>query len=502
MKSKVPERILHMKLHELLKTVEIENNPIMDMQDIEIAGVSYHSQMVAEDYLFVCIRGYQTDGHKYLADAATRGAIIAVVEEFQEHIDIPQFLVKNARKALAQISANFYEQPSEKLKMIGVTGTNGKTSITYYIKSILETAQQSVGVIGTLGTNINGKSIVNDNTTPESLNLQQFFAEMNQAETDFCLMEVSSHALQLDRVAATSFNTGIFTNLSPDHLELHKSMEDYFQAKAMLFQMTEDVNIINADDVYGQKLIEQLENQTVKTIAYGIHKKADFYATNIKYNFNETTFTLHTPNETAEITIHQPGEIYVSNSLAAIAAAYCNGISLEDIKTGLNNVKNISGRLEVVYEKDDFKVIVDFAHTEDALKKTIDVLRPFVKGKIIVVFGVYADMSESGTEKRSGMGRVAAENADLSVVTLDNPKNHDIDQMMAETTAAIEKYNGNYIAIKDREQAIRHAIEVSNKNDFILLAGKGHENTQVIGDKLINFSEKAIVLDAMKTANF
>ncbi|MBN6206894.1 UDP-N-acetylmuramoyl-L-alanyl-D-glutamate--2,6-diaminopimelate ligase [Ralstonia pickettii] len=491
-----------MRLHELLKTVNIENNPIMDMQDIEITGVAYHSGNVAENYLFVCIRGYETDGHKYLEDAAKRGAIVAVVEEIQEHVDIPQFLVKNARKALAQISANFYHQPSEKLKMIGVTGTNGKTSITYYIKSILETAQQSVGVIGTLGTNINGKSIINNNTTPESLNLQQFFAEMNQAETDFCLMEVSSHALQLDRVAATKFNTGIFTNLSPDHLELHKSMDDYFQAKAMLFQMTEDVNIINADDLYGQKLIEQLKNQTVETITYGLHEKADFYATDVQYNFNKTAYTLHTPNETTEITIHQTGEIYVLNSLAAIAAAYCNGISLENIKTGLDRVKNISGRLEVVYEKEDFKVIVDFAHTEDALKKTIDILKPFVKGRIIVVFGVYADMSESGTKKRYGMGRVAAENADFSIVTLDNPKNHDINKIMAETTDAIEKYNGSYIAINDREEAIRYAIEISEKNDFILLAGKGHENTQVIGNQSIDFSEKAIVLDAIQTVTF
>lgn len=491
-----------MRLNELLKTVELENNPIIDMQDIDIAGVSYHSLNVAENYLFVCIRGYQTDGHKYLEDAAKRGAMIAVVEEIQEHVDIPQFVVKNARKALAQISANFYHQPSEKLKMIGVTGTNGKTSITYYIKSILETAQQSVGVIGTLGTNINGKSVVNNNTTPESLNLQEFFAEMHQDDIDYCLIEVSSHALQLDRVAATKFKTGIFTNLSPDHLELHKSMEDYFQAKAKLFQMTEDFNIINADDLYGRRLIEQTNNKTVKTLTYGIHEKADFYATDIHYNFNKTTYTLHTPNETTEVTIHQTGEIYVLNSLAAIAAAYCHSISLENIKAGLENVKNISGRLEVVYEKEDFKVIIDFAHTEDALKKTIDILKPFVKGRIILVFGVYADMSESGTKKRYGMGRVAAENAGFSIVTLDNPKNHDIDQIMAETTDAIEKYHGNYIQINDREEAIRHAIEISEKNDFILLAGKGHENTQVIGNQSIDFSEKTIVLDAIQTLTF
>lgn len=214
------------------------------------------------------------------------------------------------------------------------------------------------------------------------------------------------------------------------------------------------------------------------------------------------TVTVHTPNESAQITIHLPGEIYVSNSLAAIAAAYCNGINMEAIQNGLNTVKNISGRLETVYKQGDFRVVVDFAHTEDALQKALTVLRPFVSGRLILVFGVYADMSENGRDKRYGMGRVAAEYADFSIVTLDNPKKHDIKTIMKETTDALERNKGSYIAIEDRAEAIRCAIEMSHSDDCILLAGKGHETTQIIGDREIHFSEKEIVQEAMQTKTF
>lgn len=469
-----------------------------------ITAVTFDSRKAAKDSLFVAIKGFTVDGHDMIPQAIENGAAAAVVENDMEIDagDVTLIKVQDTRDALARLSANFYENPSQSLNVIGITGTNGKTSITQFLNGILSEADHRAGIIGTMGTTINGENIETNNTTPESLDIQRFLNDMKNESHDYCLMEVSSHALNLKRAAYTSFHTGVFTNLSPDHLELHKTMDEYFDAKAILFDMTEKFNIINSDDFYGQQLIERLKNHHAETYSYGLSEKADFYATNIQYHFDHTDFTVHTPFGSEQITIHLPGEIYVSNSLAAIAVACCNGISLDRIKNGLNKVKNISGRFEVVYEKDDFKVIVDFAHTEDALQKTLSILRKFVKGKIIVVFGVYADMSQSGTEKRHGMGRIAAEYADFSVVTLDNPKHHDPELIIKETIESIERNKGKYTAIPDREEAIRHAIQISEKDDFILLAGKGHERTQVIGSQEIEFSEKDIVAEAMKEKVF
>lgn len=469
----------------------------------EISALTYDSREKKVDSLFVCIKGFTLDGHDKAQEAVGNGARAILVErEIPISDDITVIKVADTRNGMAKAAVNFYNKPADSLNVIGITGTNGKTSITHFLKAILDQADKKTGIIGTLGTLMNEKIIPTNNTTPEAIDLQRFLSDMKDSEHDYCLMEVSSHSLQLKRSAYTSFSTGIFTNLSPDHLELHKTMDDYFEAKAELFTMTNKFNIVNVDDFYGQKLVQQLNNPEVKTLSYGIHEKADFYATDINYSFDQTTFTVHTPNESAQITIHLPGEIYVSNSLAAIAAAYCNGINMEAIQNGLNTVKNISGRLETVYKQGDFRVVVDFAHTEDALQKALTVLRPFVSGRLILVFGVYADMSENGRDKRYGMGRVAAEYADFSIVTLDNPKKHDIKTIMKETTDALERNKGSYIAIEDRAEAIRCAIEMSHSDDCILLAGKGHETTQIIGDREIHFSEKEIVQEAMQTKHF
>lgn len=469
----------------------------------EISALTYDSREKKVDSLFVCIKGFTLDGHDKAQEAVGNGARAILVErEIPISDDITVIKVADTRYGMAKAAVNFYNKPADSLNVIGITGTNGKTSITHFLKAILDQADKKTGIIGTLGTLMNEKIIPTNNTTPEAIDLQRFLSDMKDSEHDYCLMEVSSHSLQLKRSAYTSFSTGIFTNLSPDHLELHKTMDDYFEAKAELFTMTNKFNIVNVDDFYGQKLVQQLNNPEVKTLSYGIHEKADFYATDINYSFDQTTFTVHTPNESAQITIHLPGEIYVSNSLAAIAAAYCNGINMEAIQNGLNTVKNISGRLETVYKQGDFRVVVDFAHTEDALQKALTVLRPFVSGRLILVFGVYADMSENGRDKRYGMGRVAAEYADFSIVTLDNPKKHDIKTIMKETTDALERNKGSYIAIEDRAEAIRCAIEMSHSDDCILLAGKGHETTQIIGDREIHFSEKEIVQEAMQTKTF
>ncbi|HEX7056829.1 MAG TPA: UDP-N-acetylmuramoyl-L-alanyl-D-glutamate--2,6-diaminopimelate ligase [Bacilli bacterium] len=466
----------------------------------DVASIAFDSREAVKDGLFVAITGFKTDGHNYIEKALELGAGTIVVEKdvvAPDGVTILKFA--DTRDALAGIAANFYGRPTERLNLIGITGTNGKTSTSYFIRSIFQQAQKSMGMIGTIGTVINQKVVKNSNTTPESLHLQRIFAEMVAAKLDHCVMEVSSHALSLKRVAYCNFNTGIFTNLTPDHLELHHSMEEYFQAKAQLFAMTKDCNIINIDDEYGRRLALAGKNRDAKLITYGVENFADIYAADIHYDADSTAYTAHTPIGSVPIKVNLPGIIYVYNSLAAVACAYSNGIKLADIQAGIGNVQSIQGRHEVIYQDDDYKVIVDFAHTEDGLEKLLTSLRPFTAGRIILVFGVYvAAAGAEGREKRRAMGKVAAKHADIAIVTSDNPKEQDPVMIINEIVEAIEEENGQYKAFIDRREAIRHAIHICRKGDCVLLAGKGHETSQIIGKREIPFNEREIVLECLK----
>ncbi|MDW7672895.1 MAG: UDP-N-acetylmuramoyl-L-alanyl-D-glutamate--2,6-diaminopimelate ligase [Bacillota bacterium] len=468
----------------------------------EVSSIAYDSREVIYNSIFVAITGFTVDGHNYIEKAIEKGATTIVVEkdiDIDENITVLK--VKSSRKALALISANYFSNPTEKLNLIGITGTNGKTSTTYFIKSILDYANKATGIIGTIGTVIDNKLIKTKNTTPESLNLQQIFSEMVEADTENCIMEVSSHALSLSRVAYCSFNTGIFTNLSPDHLELHKTMEEYFNAKAQLFELTTDYNIVNIDDEYGKKLAARIKNYDAKLVTFGIEDaSADIYATKISCQADNTTYVAHTPKGSVKIKVKLPGIINVYNSLAAIACAYCNNISLQDIKEGINGLERIKGRFETVYQDNDYKVIVDFAHTEDGLEKALTTIKPFAKGRIILVFGVYAAAGEMGKEKRRSMGKVAVKYADFAVVTSDNPKDQDPNLIIRDIVEAIEEEGGSYQAIIDRREAINFAINLSKKGDIILITGKGHETSQIIGKEEIPFSEAEIVNEIMQKA--
>ncbi|WP_404456267.1 UDP-N-acetylmuramoyl-L-alanyl-D-glutamate--2,6-diaminopimelate ligase [Virgibacillus necropolis] len=465
----------------------------------EISGITFDSREVAENSIFVAISGFAVDGHRFIDKAIKQGASTIILEkDIPIEQDVTVLKVVNSRDALARVSANYFHNPTEQLNVIGLTGTNGKTSTSYFIKSIFEQAKKSMGLIGTIGTLINNKLVQNENTTPESLYLQRTFLEMKDAKVDNCIMEVSSHSLNLKRVAYSSFNTGIFTNLTPDHLELHKNMDEYFEAKAELFDLTKEFNVINVDDKYGRRLINRVKDYEATLITYGIEHKADIYPTNIRYSFDTTTYTVNTPSGSVEITVNIPGAIYVYNSLAAIASAYCNGVSLKDIQQGIQNVKGIKGRLETVYKENDYKIIVDFSHTEDALEKALTTIRPYVKGKIILVFGVYADTSDQGRVKRVGMSRIASKFADFSVVTSDNPRNYDPLMIINEISEAMDRFDGKYKTVLDREEAIQHAVNISEKDDTILIAGKGHETTQKIGDREVPFNETEIALEALK----
>ncbi|WP_162309345.1 UDP-N-acetylmuramoyl-L-alanyl-D-glutamate--2,6-diaminopimelate ligase [Cohnella abietis] len=461
----------------------------------EVMALAFDSRQVSDaNTLFVAIGGFNADGHDHILEAIASGATIIIVER-NLLINAPVTLLKvdNARAALARLSANFYDNPTQRLNLIGVTGTNGKTSTAYFIKSIYEQARTPTGVISTIGTQIGDKNNKHNHTTPEAPYLQQSFDSMLKNNIGNCVMEVSSHSLSLQRIDCSDFNIGVFTNLSPDHLEFHHNMEEYFQAKASLFQRTNKVNVLNADDQYGRRLVKMSKDLGTEFITYGIEQDADISAIHIKYFANYSIFMLRTPTGNLHIRVNFPGKIYVYNALAAISCAYVDGIRLMDIKAGIEAVTAIKGRLEVVYNSDDIKVIVDFAHTEDGLAKVLASIRPFVQGRIILVFGVYAAKGEKGNDKRRAMGGVAAHLADIAIVTSDNPKEQDPQYIVDEVAAAIDELGGNYYKIVDRKMAIENAIDLSEKGDVILIAGKGHETSQILGAYVMPFNEAQIV---------
>lgn len=470
----------------------------------QITGIAFDSRKVDQGKLFVAIKGFSTDGHRYIEQAIKQGAAAIVYENdidagLLKNNDVSFVRVDDARKALAGISANFFDQPTSKLNLVGITGTNGKTSISYFLKALLEHAGYKTGIMGTIGTLIGDKKIETPNTTPESLTVQTICDEMVNAAVDYAVMEVSSHALDLNRVAYCQFKSGIYTNLTPDHLELHKDMAHYFEAKAKLFNMTSKANIINRDDAYGQLLIERLKaHSAVSVITYGLTDEADVYATDIRYAIDHTLYMANTPSGTFSIRVNIPGEIYVYNSLAVVAWAYAEGFTPEMISAGIEALAGVKGRFETVYDRYDKKVVIDFAHTEDGLEKALSTLRPFVKNRLLLVFGVYAAPGALGEDKRRAMGAVAAIKSDFCFVTSDNPKEQDPVAIIDEVVASVVKNGGRYEAIVDRKQAIERALEFMQPGDIMLISGKGHETAQVIGKVEIPFNETEIVQNKMR----
>ena len=478
----------------------LEFQQIKGSLQVEINAITYDSREVSPGSLFVAITGFQSDGHHYISKAIERGAAAIVIDKDTEvEASVAVLKVEDSRDALARISAAFYHDPTASLNLIGVTGTNGKTSITYFIQSILQLAGRQVGLIGTTGTYINGQAIKNKHTTPESVHLQHLMSTMVDEGITDCVMEVSSHAISLKRTSHLHFNYGIFSNLTPDHLEFHHTMEDYFQTKARLFELTREANIVNADDKYGRMLIEQIKHRPAKLMTYGIDSICDVYADDIRYDAESTRYTVHTPIGSIPIRVNLPGVIYVYNTLAAIAFAVCNEISLETVRAGIDQVTGITGRLETVYQNDDLRVVVDFAHTEDGLEMLLKTLRPYAKSRIILVFGVYGSEDVHGENKRNAMGKVAGTYSDLAIVTSDNPKNQDPERIIQEIEDGVRQANGRFRSFLDRKEAIHYALEQARSGDIVVIAGKGHETSQVIGQTEIPFNEKEIVQQFMES---
>ncbi|MDV4150665.1 UDP-N-acetylmuramoyl-L-alanyl-D-glutamate--2,6-diaminopimelate ligase [Clostridium sp. AL.422] len=474
-----------MKLLELLKGVSFE--VLSGSQDVEVNHIQYDSRKIEAGDLFVCLTGFEVDGHNYALKAIEAGAKVILCERDinirEEGITV--LLVKEGRKALATMSSNYYGNPASKLKLIGVTGTNGKTTTVYLLKSILEKAGKKVGLVGTIANYIGDKKVKSERTTPESLELQKLFKDMVEDHCEYCVMEVSSHSLYLDRVYGCEFEVGIFTNLTRDHLDFHKSFENYYDAKFKLFKRSKTC-VINIDDDYGYRIvrdIESLDNKEVRT--YSIKDESDFKASEVMLKEGDIHFKVNGENYNSIL----PGEYNVYNALGAIAAMDVLDIDNRYIAQGLVDVV-VPGRCERIGHKYNipYDIIIDFAHTPDGLKNILETLKDYTKNRLIAVYGCGGDRDKV---KRAELGRIGTELADLAVITSDNPREEDPMAIIKEIIAGISK--SNYIAIEDRSEAIKLALNMAEEGDVVVLAGKGHENYQITNEGIIHFDEREVV---------
>lgn len=473
------------KLIHGLDIIEITGN-----LDINIDNIANDSRKVSNNSIFIAITGFQFDGHDYIQQAIKKGAKAVIVEKnviTEENITIIK--VENTRKALANISNIYYNNPSKEFNLIGVTGTNGKTSTTYFINSILEKVGHKVGIIGTLGSKVNNEISKTSNTTPDSLQLQKIFYSMKESKIEDCIMEVSSHSLDLNRVEYSDFNIGIFTNLSPEHLDFHKTIENYMNAKLKLFFMTNKCNIINYDDKYGKKMIDKIQNLDTDIITYGIYD-GDVKAINIKQSVRGTKFCLDTKKDSIDIEMKTPGIFNIYNALAAASSAIAMGIDLDTIKQGLEAIDGVKGRFEVVSIGKPFDVIIDFAHSPDAFENVLKTVKEFAKGRIITVFGCGGDRDK---KKRPLMGEIASKYSDLCILTSDNSRSEKTIDIISEIAEGVEKHSVEYMKVPNRREAINIALQKAKPKDIIMILGKGHETYQIIDGKTYPFDEAKIV---------
>ncbi|MCA6079966.1 MAG: UDP-N-acetylmuramoyl-L-alanyl-D-glutamate--2,6-diaminopimelate ligase [Endomicrobium sp.] len=479
-----------MKLKELLS---YENVVVTGNENTEVLGLSFDSRKIRKDYAFFALPGHNTDGRKYIDEAVAKGASVVIVDS-KHDTNATQVIVKDIFRFMALFSARFYNYPDRELNIIGVTGTNGKTTITYMIESIFANSGVDCGVIGTVNYRYKGKIIEADNTTPQSLDIYRIMREMVDIGIKYLVIEVSSHALNLGRVYGIEFDVAIFTNLTRDHLDFHKDMNSYFEAKSMLFKglgagkkSSGKYAIINADDEYGKRLLKMGINAGIKP--YSVFEGgADFKAENIKIANNGGIFDLVFCNERAKIGIKHIGLYNVYNALAAFAAAVCSGISFEKAVEGLNNSERVPGRLERVNTKGlGFEVVVDYAHTADALKNVLQALKEIAHKRIITVFGCGGDRDRT---KRPLMGKTAVGMSDFVFVTSDNPRTENPQEIILDIEVGIKRAaQKNYKVVVDRETAIKEAVMMADKDDIVLLAGKGHETYQVIDSEKVHFND-------------
>ena len=485
-----------MQLSDLVK--RLEGAVVHGSVDHEITGLCYDSRRAGPGNLFVAVRGELVDGHSFIKQAIDRGAV-AVVGEVPDLLDrTTTIVVKNSREALAQLASIFWGEPSQKLRMIGITGTNGKTTTTFLVKRLLEYAGQSTGLIGTVQYEIGEQLLPVQRTTPESLDLQELLSRCVDAGCRNVVMEVSSHALSQRRAAEIAFDAAAFTNLTQDHLDFHRGMNDYFEAKVSLFsnlrpkRNKQPVAVINMDDPYGQKLVTRL-GRDLRVITYGIGGRADFRASNCKVELGGTSYQLDAKAKSYLVRLPLIGRFNIYNSLAALALAYAMGMDVRTSVLAMAEAPQIPGRLEAVRAKRQFQVYVDYAHTDDALLNVLKTCRALNPNRLIVVFGCGGNRDKA---KRAKMGSVADQYADYAIITSDNPRKEDPEAIINEIEAGFRCKN--YEKIVDRKQAITRATGMAQARDIVLIAGKGHEKYQEFSDHTIPFDDVEVASRALE----
>ncbi|SHE38776.1 UDP-N-acetylmuramoylalanyl-D-glutamate--2,6-diaminopimelate ligase [Caldanaerobius fijiensis DSM 17918] len=470
-----------MILRELLDGVDV----ISDYNgQIDIKGIKYDSRKVTSGDAFLCIKGFSVDGHRFAQEAVENGASVVIAQDDVAVDGAEVVMVRDTRIAMARIAANFYGHPSKDFVLIGVTGTNGKTTVTNIIRWVLRNLGYSVGLIGTINIAMDDEEIPSIHTTPESVDLQRIFKEMKDRGAHYVVMEVSSHSLALHRVDQCDFDVAVFTNLTQDHLDFHKTMEEYMKAKMRLFKMTKK-SIVNVDDDYSDFFVQQA-NKPLYT--YGING-GDFRARNVVMT-NGVEFDLYHSGFITPIKFPIPGKFSVYNALAAIATLSALGFPVPNIAESLSTFPGVKGRCELVNCGTPYKVVIDYAHTPDGLENILKSVREFTINRLIVVFGCGGDRDKA---KRPKMGEIAIRYADYTIITTDNPRSEDPQAIISDILKGINGNEDKYKVIVDRKEAIKYALGMAKEGDVVLLAGKGHETYQILRDKTIPFDEREIV---------
>lgn len=485
-------------LAELLSDAKVIGDSELVIKDIQ-----HDSRKAGQGTLFVCMEGAHVDGHRFIPQAKAAGAVAIMTER---EMDAPEGMavlqVKNLKSSLEKVVPFFYDYPAQKLRVIGITGTNGKTSISYMIRAMLRRMGFRVGLIGTIQIMIEDEVLPIHNTTPDVVELQNTLAMMVEKGMDYVVMEVSSHALDQNRVAGVEYDTAVFTNLTQDHLDYHKTLENYTLAKAKLFEMVSDSHgvkngksaVVNIDDAAGQIM---LNHASCRHITYGIEKEATLQAADIDVLASGASFNIKIGDSVLPLKLKVTGIFNVYNVMAAVGAAMAEGLPAPVIKECMEEFTSVPGRFELVRGGQDFSVIVDYAHTPDGLENILKTARQIAKKRIITVFGCGGDRDNT---KRPIMGRIAAELSDIIVATSDNPRTEDPQRILDMVVAGVEEAAGGkqHEAIIDRREAIFRAVEIAEKDDIVIIAGKGHEDYQILKDKTIHFDDKEVALEAIK----
>lgn len=484
------------KFSELIAGLDISST-VGDMDTI-IRGIAMDSRKVEAGDLFVCVPGLNVDGHDFAEEVMAKGAVALLVERILP-LDLPQVQVPKVREIMGEVAARLYDFPAAKLEVVGVTGTNGKTTVTHLIEKIATQVGKKVGIIGTLGARVGGEAIPGSHTTPESIDLQKLLKKMVDQKVDLVVMEVSSHALVLGRVKGCEFDSGIFTNLTQDHLDYHKTMEEYLQAKAILFKNLQGakepkIAILNGDDPVSETIAKV---SAAEVVTYGVKEQVDYQAEDIVLSADGVEFIVSFKGQRQKVHYSTPGMFSVYNALGAFAWAVERGLDPEAVADALGAIPGVPGRFESIRMGQPFQVIVDYAHTPDGLENVCRTAREFTKGRLITVFGCGGDRDRT---KRPKMGAIAEALSDHVIITSDNPRTENPRQIIQDILEGIEGFE--YTANENRRQAIESACILAKPGDTVLIAGKGHEDYQIIGQEVLPFDDREVAREALRRQGY